>query len=106
MLSESSIILATDYSHGGDVVVSRPNINSASDLKGKTIGLQVDSLSLYVLYMTLKKVGLNLNDVKVVRIKGELLAKAFGKNKKLSAVVGWNPYAGAAIEEGSKVAYQ
>jgi ABC-type nitrate/sulfonate/bicarbonate transport system substrate-binding protein len=98
----TSILLVTDFSQGGDVVVSRSSIGSPGDLKGQAVGLQADSLSLYLLHLTLAKAGLSIKDVTVVRTKGEVLGQAFEKNTKLAAVVGWNPYAAAAIGAGGK----
>ena len=40
------VIAAIDYSTGGDNIVLRSEIKSASELKGKSIGLQTDTVSL------------------------------------------------------------
>ncbi len=95
-------ILATDFSHGGDMVVTRPEITKAADLKGRRVGLDIESLSLYLLHLTLRQEGLTLGDVELAGVKGEHIDKAFAKSKALSAVVGWNPYASATIEKGGR----
>lgn len=97
------IIAATDYSSGGDGVVLRGGIASASDLKGKKIGLQTDAISLYVANLFLKKNGMSLNDVKLSNVKGEFVSKAFAKNKSLAGIVGWNPNLDGAIDAGGKL---
>ena len=73
----TSIIAVTDYSAGGDVVVVRPEIRSAADLKGKFVGLQTETLSLYLLHLTLAEKGLNLADVNLKHIKAEVIDQAF-----------------------------
>lgn len=97
------IIAATDYSAGGDGVVLRSEFSSASQLKGKKLGLQTDAISLYVANLYLKKNGLSLNDVKLSSVKGEFVSKAFAKNKSLAGIVGWNPNLDGAIDAGGKL---
>ncbi len=99
---ETAIVLITNYSEGGDVVVTRPDIEEAADLKGKRIGLDVQSISLYMLHLSLQQVGLNLSDVELTRVKGEHVAMAFERSESLAAVVGWNPYAAEAIQNGGR----
>lgn len=99
---ETAIVLITNYSEGGDVVVTRPDIEEAADLKGKRIGLDIQSISLYMLHLSLQQVGLNLSDVELTRVKGEHVAKAFERSESLDAVVGWNPYAAEAIQNGGR----
>jgi NitT/TauT family transport system substrate-binding protein len=94
------IIAATDYSSGGDGVVLRKNISSASALKGKKLGLQADAISLYVAHLYLSKNGLSLNDIKISNVKGEFVSKAFVANKSLAGIVGWNPNLDDAIAAG------
>ena len=91
------IIAATDYSAGGDAIVFH---QSSSDLKGKSLGLQSNSISLYVTHLYLKKQGLSLNDIEIVNVNGGKISEAFNKNKKLSGVVGWNPNLDDAIKGG------
>lgn len=98
------IIAATDFSSGGDGVILRKNISSASALKGKKLGLQADSISLYVAHLYLKKNGLSLSDVKISNVKGEFVSKAFFANKSLAGIVGWNPNLDDAIAAGNLVA--
>ncbi len=97
------IIAATDYSSGGDGVVLRGNVSSAVELKGKKIGLQTDAISLYVANLYLKKNGLSLNDVKLSKVKGEFVSKAFVKNQSLAGIVGWNPNLDEAVAAGGKL---
>ena len=99
---ETVIILITNHSQGGDMVIARPQITKIADLKGKRVGLDIKSISLYMLHLALQQEGFRLDDVELMRIKAEHVSMAFEKNKSLSAIVGWNPFASQAIANGGK----
>jgi NitT/TauT family transport system substrate-binding protein len=94
------IIAATDYSSGGDGVVLRSAVGSAAQLKGRTLALQTDSISLYLAHLYLAKAGLSLNDVAISNVKGEFVGKAFSANPSLAGIVGWNPNLAEALAAG------
>ncbi len=99
---ETAIILITNHSHGGDMVITRSGITKVADLKGQRVGLDVQSISLYMLHLALQQDGLRLSDVELTRVKAEHVDKAFEKSQSLSAIVGWNPYVSQAIEGGGR----
>ncbi len=99
---ETVVILITDHSEGGDMVITRPEITNVADLKGKRVGLDVQSVSLYMLHLALEQEGLQLNNVDLARIKAEHVDKAFERSQSLSAIVGWNPYVSQAIKKGGR----
>ena len=84
------------------MVIARPEIARVADLKGKRVGLEVQSISLYMLHLALQQEGVRLSDVQLTRIKPEHVAMAFARSNSLSAIVGWNPYTSQAIEKGGK----
>ncbi len=103
--AQNSVFIAVgDYSAGGDVIILRPEIKSASELKGKTIGVQADCLSIHLLHLYLEKNGMSLNDVKIANMTVENLGKAYVSNKLLSGIVGWSPSSDEAISAGGKLA--
>ncbi len=63
------VVMITDYSDGGDVIQARKAISSVADLKGKTIGCEVTSLGIFMLFKALEKHGLSLDDVTVLNIE-------------------------------------
>jgi len=102
--SASSVFIAVmDYSAGADVIVLRPEINSAAELKGKTIGIQTDSISLYLLHLYLKKNGMSLNDVNYADIPGESLGKAYTSGKSLAGIVSWPPASDEVVNAGGRI---
>jgi len=92
------------YSNGGDVIILRPEIKSVSELKGKTIGVQADCLSIHLLHLYLKKNGMSLNDVKIADIPGENLGKAYVSGKSLTGIVSWPPSSDEAVSSGGRIA--
>lgn len=63
------VIYQMTWSTGGDVLVVRGSINSAADLKGKTIVVQAYGPHIDFLAQTLKDAGLSVNDVKIKYVK-------------------------------------
>jgi NitT/TauT family transport system substrate-binding protein len=66
---ETVVILITNHSSGGDMLIARPEITKIADLKGKRVALDVTSISLYMLHLALHKDGLCLSDVERPRVK-------------------------------------
>ena len=99
---DTAVVLIVNHSNGGDMVVARPEVTKVADLKGRRVGLDVKSISLYMLHLTLQQDGLHLSDVELTRIRGEHVSKALEKNNSLSVIVGWNPNVGAAIDNGGR----
>ncbi len=62
----AQIVLVTDYSNGADVILASPQINSISDLKDKKIGVETESLSLYLINRALQLNDIESSDVTMV----------------------------------------
>ncbi|ARU58135.1 TauT family ABC transporter [Oleiphilus messinensis] len=60
------IVLFTDYSNGGDVILARSPVQSIQDLSGKQVGCEISSLGIYVLERALAQAGMSLDQVNVV----------------------------------------
>jgi hypothetical protein len=98
------IIAVQDFSNGGDGIVLRPEFaSSVSALKGQTIGLPTDAISLYLLHMYLSKNNMSLNDIKLTNIPGEFVSKAYISNNSLAGIAGWNPNLSEAVNAGGKL---
>lgn len=70
------VVLVSDYSNGGDVIIAHKSISSMAGLQGKTIGLELASLGVFFLHRALNKVGLSLADVTTVNIEQTAAAEA------------------------------
>ncbi len=64
-----SVVYVADFSNGGDVIISSPDIKEISDLKGKTIGVGgLNSFSHLFVLALLEGGGLNESDVNIVDV--------------------------------------
>lgn len=91
------LVVPTDYSNGGDVIVAREGISKVADLKGKRVGCEVNSLGVFVLHRALQRAGLSLADVQVVNVG---LAQGVGELELgvLDALVAYPPASLRALE--------
>ncbi|ABL98278.1 ABC transporter substrate-binding protein [Shewanella amazonensis] len=63
------VVLAADYSDGGDVILAKTEYGDIPSLKGKTIGCEVSSLGIFILARALAANGLTLDDVTVMNVE-------------------------------------
>jgi len=97
------IVYVVDYSDGGDVIVSKTNIKSIEDLKGKTIS--VDSLNSFNHIFVLELLRLNgmiEDDVEIVPILASDVPEAL-ESGQIDAGQTWEPYQGQAIGKGFRL---
>ncbi|MBT1446189.1 ABC transporter substrate-binding protein [Shewanella sp. JM162201] len=92
------VVLAADYSNGGDVILAHSNLPDVKSLKGKTVGCEVSSLGIYVLNRALAANGMSLDDVKVINVEqgdgGRML-----ESGEIVAMVSYPPYSFAILKE-------
>jgi len=94
-----------DWSRGGDLIVVRKGINTVADLKNKTIAVAEGTASNTFLIKTLESNGLQMSDIKLVKVSDGIEAAKLFKAGTTDAAVVWTPDDGdclAAIS-GSKV---
>lgn len=81
-----------DWSNGGDGIVVRSAIKTASDLAGKKVALAQNSPSHFFLLNTLINSGVNPAEVNMIFTANAFeAAAAFNADKSISAVVTWAP---------------
>lgn len=73
----AKIVMVSDYSHGADVIVTRDHITQLSQLRGMRVGLEFQSVGIFMLARALDKAGLSLDDVKVLNMPQLEMARAF-----------------------------
>ena len=86
------VVLVPDFSNGGDMIIADASIDSMQELKGKTVGAEVVSLGLVVLFFALDKYGMALDDVNVVNVE-QLDSEQALKSGQIDAMVTYPPYA-------------
>jgi NitT/TauT family transport system substrate-binding protein len=99
-LSEESlkIIMVTDYSNGGDVILANTSISKLADLQGKTVGAEINSLGIFVLQRALELSGMTLADVNVVNVE-QLYGEQAMKNGELDAFVSYPPVSVSLLKD-------
>ena len=63
---EPVIALVTDYSDGPDVVLARADVRNVAGLRGRRVGVELESVSLYLLARALQSADMSFHDVQIV----------------------------------------
>jgi len=85
------IVFQSDWSRGGDAVVSRPGINTVADLKGKKVAVSLLTPSHTLLISLLEQSGMSLTDVKLVETANAMDAASMFKSGQVDAAIVWSP---------------
>lgn len=99
------IVFQSDWSRGGDAVVSIPGIDKVSDLKGKKVAVSLLTPSHTLLISLLEQSGLNLDDIKIVETANAMDAASMFKSGQVDAAIVWSPDDQDCLEavKGSKI---
>jgi NitT/TauT family transport system substrate-binding protein len=84
-------VVALDESAGGDGIVAKKEIESVEQLRGKKIGVQIGSISQFLLAKALDRAGMKLSDVEVIDMRSGDAGAAFVAGQ-LDAAVTWQPW--------------
>ncbi len=99
----AKIVYVTDFSNGGDVVISKPNIRTVADLQGKTVSVdKLNSFNHIFLAELLSRNGIAEEDVKVVPVIGSEVPAALRKGT-IDAGQTWEPYKSKALAAGNRL---
>lgn len=85
------ILLVGDYSNGADVIIADKKFKKMKDLKGKNIGVELGTLTVYSLSRALELEGMKLDDVKLFPTD-QVQADENFKNKSIDAMVTYPPF--------------
>lgn len=91
------VVLALDYSYGGDAVVARAGIERLEALRGRAVAYEESALGSYMLERALQHGGLAEHDVRLENRLPEESEAAFRKGK-VDAVVTYEPFLGRLLE--------
>lgn len=86
------IIMITDISDGGDMVLAKPEIRTFFDLKGKTIGLEDSALGAYMLERFLQFSSLKEQDIIKKTFTVNQHSEAYSNNE-VDAIITFDPEA-------------
>ncbi len=95
-----TVIAETDWSHGGDKIIVKQDLEAA-DVKGKPVGVYLNQPSvLYFLNQYLATLGIALSDVRVVEMETNVLADKF-IDGLFKVIVSYDPDALRAERDGN-----
>ncbi len=93
------VVLANDNSAGNDGLVSKKEIKSIKDLKGKTVATELGTCDHFLLLQALAKNGMTEKDIVYKNMTVPDAAAAF-RQGKLDAAVIWQPSLNDVMKEG------
>lgn len=98
------IVAAMDCSIGADALIANPHIKSLADLKGRRVGVQINSTGLQMLYRALAQAHMSIADVTVVSVPPDRHLRAFDGDdvdaENVQAVVTFDPMRTLMLERG------
>ncbi len=89
---EPVIAIVTNYSNGPDTLVARTGIHSIAALRGRKVGVELETVSVYLLTRALQRAGLTLADIEVVPSTQGQLQAAFERGE-IDAIATYPPVA-------------
>jgi len=98
------VLLVTNFSNGGDVLLAQPSIRSLTDLRGKRVGAEVTAVGAYMLTRALESAGLSYRDISVVPLALGEHEAAF-RRQLVDAIVTFDPVRSKLIAEGAKLLF-
>lgn len=75
------IAAVADYSNGADVALMKTEAGQPKSLKGATVGLESESLGVYMLFRLLEREGLSLDDVKLESVNQSVMRDWFCEDR-------------------------
>ena len=72
---EPVIALVVDYSNGPDVLLARNAVRTVADLRGRKVGVELETVSLFLLARALQQAGISMEELEVVPLtQGQMQA--------------------------------
>lgn len=96
--AKGSMILATDYSNGNDMIIGKPGVKSIKALKGKKVGIEVGLVENLLLLEALRQNGMTDTDVSLVNTKTNDTPQVLASGQ-VDAIGVWQPNAGTALQQ-------
>lgn len=98
------IIAVLDISEGADVLIAQKGIESISDLKNKSIGVENTALGSYILARVLEKTLLTYEDIILVPLVSNRHEEAFTEGV-VDAIITFEPVRSKLVKLGGKIIF-
>jgi len=102
--TDFSILLITDYSHGGDVILARPPINALHAIRGHNVGVENSALGAYVISRALEINNIKPHEITIVPVYVDEHEQAYDKGK-VDVVVTFEPVRTKLLEKGANLIF-
>jgi NitT/TauT family transport system substrate-binding protein len=93
------VIFAFDYSNGSDAIVSDPTIETPSDLVGKRVSFEKETIGEFFLLYVLDQFGFSINDIIPVDASAKDGATLL-ENGEVDAAVTYEPFLSQLLDKG------
>jgi NitT/TauT family transport system substrate-binding protein len=103
-LPDVRVVLVMDASHGADVVLGKPGLESLADLRGRRVGYEATALGAYMLSRALDVGGLRSDEISVVSLQIDEHERAF-QTGRVDAVVTFEPTRSRLLARGARVLF-
>ena len=102
---DPKIIFQSDWSRGGDAIVSTRVVKNVADLKGRKVAVALKTPSQSLLIKTLEANNMSINDIKIVEAPSAVEAAQMFKDGLVEAAVVWSPDDQICVNEvnGAKI---
>jgi NitT/TauT family transport system substrate-binding protein len=94
------IVLAIDFSAGGDGIVAKKSITTVRQLKGETVAVAPGTVSEFFFDYVLQKNGMTINDVDLKDMPDSSVSGSTFAAGKVDAAVTWEPWLTRAAHTG------
>ena len=98
------VILVLDVSHGGDVLLARPDIYQLKDIKGKRVAVENTAVGAILLDGALTAANLSVADIDIIPVGVDEHLEAY-THKKIDAVVTFEPVKTQLQKIGAKLLF-
>lgn len=98
------VVLVMDISHGGDVILAKPELTEFAMLKGRRIGVERRAVGAYVLSRALAMHNMSTDMVQIVLLEADEHETAYLQGK-VDAVVTFEPVRGKLLQAGAQVLF-
>lgn len=94
----STCVVLNDYSNGNDMIVAAPGIKTVKELKGQTIGVELNLVDHLLLLKALEKNGLSETDVTLKNMPTNETPQGLASGG-VKAIAAWQPNSGQALRQ-------
>ncbi|EKD34367.1 MAG: hypothetical protein ACD_75C02370G0002 [uncultured bacterium] len=102
--TDIGLVLVMDISHGGDVILGRPELTTIDAIRGKRVGIENTALGAYVLSRATEMAGIAMGELTVIPLEISEHEAAY-LQEKVDAVVTFEPVKTRLVTAGARILF-